>query len=71
MKKRLLKNMDWGILICVVALIIIGLIALMSATQDTEFEEFIKQIQWILISVPILIIAICIDYELIAKISPI
>lgn len=70
MKKRLLKNMDWGILICCIALVLIGLVALMSATQDTEYEEFIKQIQWFLISIPILIIVICIDYELIARMSP-
>lgn len=71
MKKRLLKNMDWGILICCIVLVLIGLVALMSATQDTEYEEFIKQIQWFLISIPILIIVICIDYELIARISPV
>ena len=35
MKKRLLKNIDWGILICSVTLVIIGLVALMSATQNT------------------------------------
>lgn len=71
MKKRLFKNMDWGILICCIALIIIGLVALMSATQNTESEEFRKQIQWVLICIPVLIIVISIDYELIARISPI
>lgn len=71
MKKRLLKNMDWGILICTIALVVIGLVALMSATQSTEYEEFKKQIQWVLICVPIVIMVILIDYELIARISPI
>ena len=42
MKKRLLKNIDWGILICSVTLVIIGLVALMSATQNTEYEELKK-----------------------------
>lgn len=71
MKKRLFKNMDWGILICCIILIIIGLVALMSATQNTESEEFRKQIQWVLICIPVIIIVISIDYELIARISPI
>ena len=71
MKKRLLKHMDWGILICTMALVIIGLVALMSATQSTDYAEFNKQIQWILICIPIVIFVIFIDYELIARISPI
>ena len=70
MKKRLLKNIDWGILICSVTLVIIGLIALMSATQNTEYEELKKQIQWLIICIPIVIFVISIDYELIARISP-
>lgn len=36
MKKRLLKNMDWGILICSIALVLIGLVALMSASQNSR-----------------------------------
>lgn len=70
MKKRLLKNIDWGILICSVTLVIIGLVALMSATQNTEYEELKKQIQWLIICIPIVIFVISIDYELIARISP-
>lgn len=71
MKKRLLKNIDWGILICSVTLVIIGLVALMSATQNTEYEELKKQIQWLIICIPIVIFVISIDYELIARISPV
>lgn len=71
MKKRLLKNIDWGILICTVTLIIIGLIALMSATQNSGLVEFKKQIQWVLICIPLVIAIICIDYEMIAKTSPV
>ena len=36
MKKRLLKNIDWGILICSVALVVVGLVALMSASQSSR-----------------------------------
>lgn len=71
MKNRLLKNIDWTILICSVILLAIGMIALLSATQNNDHIEFEKQIQWFLISIPIMIIVILIDYETIAKLSPI
>ena len=71
MKRRILKNMEWGILICVILLIIIGIIALYSATQETTQDELKKQIMWLIISIPIVILVICINYEVIAKISPI
>lgn len=71
MNKRLLKNMEWGILICTVILIIIGLVALFSATQSAEYDEFKKQIIWVLISIPVLVIVMIIDYELLIKVSPI
>ena len=44
MKKKLLKNMEWSVLIVSVLLVCIGLVALFSATQSTEYEEFRKQI---------------------------
>ena len=71
MKKRLSKNIEWSILICTILLILIGLIALFSATQNAEYDEFKKQILWIAISIPFIIAFILIDYETIAKISPI
>lgn len=71
LNKKFLKNIEWSILICVAILITIGCIALYSATQSTEHDELIKQLIWLGISIPIMIAAICIDYELIVKISPI
>ena len=71
MNKRILKNMEWGILICTFILIIIGLVALFSATQSSDYDEFKKQIVWVLISIPVLIVLIVFDYELLIKISPI
>lgn len=71
MNKKILKNLDYGILICTIILLAIGLIALYSATQNTGYTEFKKQIIWICVSIPIMIIIIFIDYESIAKISPI
>jgi len=71
MKKKTFKNIEWSILICTILLITIGLVALYSATMNTEHEEFHKQLIWLGISVPIFIIVFFIDYELLAKISPI
>lgn len=69
MKKKLLKNTEWTVLIVSILLIIIGLIALFSATQSTQGVEFKKQIKWFLISIPFLILAYNIDYNLIARFS--
>ena len=69
MGKKLLKNTEWIVLIVSVILSIIGLVALFSATQSTELAEFKKQIQWLLISIPFLVLASMIDYNVIVKFS--
>ena len=71
MKSRTLKNMEWSILICVALLVVIGLVALYSATLGTGHEEFKKQVMWLAISIPFLVITMFLDYEILAKISPI
>lgn len=71
MKKKILRNIEWGILVVTILLIAIGLIALFSSTQNSDYEEFRKQIMWLVISIPIIIIVISIDYDFLAKISPI
>lgn len=70
MRKKLLKNMDWGVLVCVLLLLGVGLVALFSTTQNSDYTEFIKQIQWFVISIPIFILVIIIDYDKILKIAP-
>lgn len=70
MKKRFLRNVEWGILICSLILLLIGLVALFSATQESGYSEFKKQILWFIISIPIVIIVMLIDYNTIAKFSP-
>jgi len=70
MRKKIIRNIEWGILVCTILLIAIGMVALFSATQSTEYEELKKQIMWLVISIPVMIVVICIDYELIAKVSP-
>ena len=69
MKKRFLRNAEWGILICSLVLLVIGLVALFSATAGSDYSEFKKQILWFLISIPIIIIVMLIDYNTIAKFS--
>lgn len=71
MRKRELKNMEWTLLIVAVLLTAIGLIALFSATQQTEYQEFIKQAIWLAISLVIMIIVMSINYETLVKLSPI
>ena len=71
MRKRELKNMEWGILVTAIILCIIGMIALFSASQETEYEEFTKQIIWFVVSIVIMIIVMFIDYNLLVKVSPV
>ncbi len=70
MRKRELKNVEWGVLIIAVILTIIGLIALFSATQSTEYDEFKKQIIWFIVSLIIMLIFMLVNYETLVRISP-
>ena len=69
MRKRLIKNIDWGILLCIIILLIIGLFAIYSADANTNEDEFKKQIIWIVICIPVVITMILIDYRTIARYS--
>ena len=69
MNKKELKSVEWSILICTVLLISIGLFALYSASANVEQEYLKKQIIWVIVSIPLLIITMLIDYRTIAKIS--
>lgn len=71
MKKKILKNIDWGIFICCIILSIIGMVALFSATYDSEDNSLQRQIIWFIVCIPVVFILIFIDYESLAKISPI
>ena len=70
LRKRELKNMEWGLLVVVIILTIIGLVALFSATQNAEYDEFKKQIIWFGISLVAMIIFMLVDYETLVKLSP-
>ena len=71
MKKRIFKNIDWGIFICAIILTAIGMIALFSATHDSGYEILQKQGIWFVVCIPIVFILILIDYELLAKAAPV
>ncbi|MCI8760748.1 MAG: rod shape-determining protein RodA [Clostridia bacterium] len=71
MRKRELKNIEWSIGIIVLILCIIGLVALFSATQEAEYDEFNKQCIWLVASIVIGIVVMLIDYKSIVKMSPI
>jgi rod shape determining protein RodA len=65
------KNVEWSILICALILSAIGLVALFSATAQTEYDDFKKQAIWLGISFLIMIIVMFTDYEVLARVSPI
>lgn len=71
MRKRELKNMEWGILVAAIILCIIGIVALFSATQETEYDEFKKQIIWFVVSLIAMVFMMFIDYNLLLKASPV
>lgn len=71
MRKRELKNMEWGLLIVAIILTIIGLIALFSATMESGYDDFKKQIIWFAASIIMMVIVMLINYETLVKLSPI
>ena len=63
MRRRELKNMEWGLLVVAIILSIIGIVALFSATQETEYDEFKKQIIWFAVSLIVMVIVMLTNYE--------
>ena len=70
MRNKKFKNTEWTIVIVSIILFCIGLVALFSATQSTEYGEFKKQLQWFAFSIPVLIVVSIIDYNIIIRFSP-
>ena len=63
MGKKLLKNTEWTILIVSLLLFVIGLVALFSATQSTEYGEFKKQKNLLLIKYVFFARGVCRTWE--------
>lgn len=70
MGRQRLKNTEWAILVCAIALTAIGMLALYTVSYNTEFSELKKQAIWLGISLVALFIVAILDYEVIAKVSP-
>ena len=68
---RRLRKIEWLIPIAAIILCVIGLVALYSASYDTNLEEFKKQAIWIGISFVLMLIVMLIDYKILIKVSPI
>ncbi len=68
---RRLRKIEWLIPIAAIILCVIGLVALYSASYDTNLEEFKKQAIWIGISFVLMLIVMLIDYKILVKVSPI
>lgn len=71
MNSKKIKNTEWKILVYVILLLIIGLVALYSASTSNDVSEFKKQIMWVLIGIPLLLAMMFIDYRTLARFSPI
>lgn len=71
MKNRILKNIDWSVVICVFILIVIGCMELFSVTGSSNYTDLIKQLVWFAISIPVIGLIVSIDYSAIAKASKI
>ncbi len=71
MNIKKLRKMEWWMVVCAIALCVIGLIALFSASYDSNLDEFKKQVIWLGVSIIIMIVVMFIDYKILVKLSPI
>lgn len=69
MFKKILKALDYGIIIISLILFSIGIVALYSANGGAEGDtaETVKQIAWMAVGVVTMIIVIFIDYKFLRK----
>ena len=69
MFKKILKSLDYSVLIICVILFSIGFVALFSANGGFEgdFAETQKQLIWFLVGFVFMVIIIFVDYEIIGK----
>lgn len=70
MLKKKLTGSEWSILICVLILVVIGLVALYSASIDNDLHEFKKQCIWLAVGIILMILMMFWDYDVIARFSP-
>lgn len=71
MKSKIIKNIDWSIVVCVLVLVTIGCVELFSVTGESNHGELVKQLIWFAISIPIVCVIVFVDYNVIANTSKI
>ena len=71
MSRGILKNIEWWILILASVLCVIGLVALYSTTQSSNFDDLHKQAIWLVVGFFIMLVISFIDYRILVRISPI
>ena len=71
--RRILKGFDWSFLAAVVVLSLIGVMTIYSATRpllETQQESFyLKQLNWIILSLVVFFLAVSIDYMWLIRFS--
>lgn len=70
-KQRLIKNIDYSILICILCLIAMGSLAIYSATCTGGGTMFIsKQLTWVVLGFVIFFVFMLVDYKTLLTLSP-
>ncbi len=65
--RRLLKNFDWFLFLIVLLISTIGLVNLYSATYQTGFKVFQKQLVWVLLGVVAMVLISFLDYRVLER----
>ncbi|MBK7537034.1 MAG: rod shape-determining protein RodA [Myxococcales bacterium] len=68
--RRFRAAIDWPLILCVLALALIGLLNLYSATHGTRHHrKFDTQVQWMLVGVLVLVAATVVDYRAMVRLA--
>lgn len=65
--RRLLKNFDWFLFLIVLLISTIGLVNLYSATYQTGFKVFQKQLVWVVLGVVAMVLISFLDYRVLER----
>jgi len=64
---RITDNIDWGLITTTMAIVFIGLLCLYSSSRVTNIAIFYKQLMWIMIGVPVMLIVFIVDYRVLLR----
>src|SRR4051812_4023838 len=66
-----IKDFDWFIFLLAIAIALVGVVEIYSATQYNKSESFyVKQIYWIVIGLVMMLVVLTIDYHALAENVP-